>query len=372
MEGMVKVLHVVFQMNRGGMESRIMDIYRAINRMKISFDFLEHTSEPCEYDNEIISLGGKIYKDGYTSHNLIKTISFLKCFFDEKENDYNYIHIHESYLPNINLVLMILAKKSMKNCKFIIHSRSSGGPRRTLHNIVKIDYCRKFDYYITCSKEAAYWMFPRDIVLNKKYITWNNSIDAVRFRFDVKIRNEKRKQLKIENKFVIGHVGAFKQVKNHDFLLEIFVSFIERRPDSVLLLIGGGLLKEEIQEKVKENKLENKVIFMGVIADVADWYQAMDVFLLPSYYEGLPGVGVEAQASGLPCIFSDRITKEVGIVTDRVFFETIDQGVSNWVLKLDYINKKTYDRDTFQRIRDSGFDCKTEIDRIEEFYQSIF
>lgn len=365
---MIRILHVVFQMNRGGMESRIMDIYRSINREEISFDFLEHTSELCEYDKEIVSLGGKIYKDRYSLKKVLETICYLRHFFKNKGKDYDYIHVHESYLPNINYVVMFFAKKYMTNCKFIVHSRSSSGSRRVLHNLVKRDYCQQFDYYISCSRKAAYWMFPQNIVKTDKYMIWNNAIDAAKFRFNNVVRNSKREQLGIKEKFVLGHVGGFKYVKNHDFLLQVFKRITEEYEDSILLLIGDGELKEEIEKKVKKNKLENKVIFTGVISNVSEYYQVMDVFLLPSFYEGLPGVGVEAQAAGLPCIFSDRITKEVSIISDRVFFESIDHGISAWISKLKLIRKESYSRDTFQEIQDQGFDCRQEIRKIEEFY----
>lgn len=365
---MIKVLHVVFQMNRGGLESRIMDIYRSINREDISFDFLQHTSKSCEYDREIISLGGNIYKDNYSFRKILETVYYLKNFLEKRGKNYNYIHIHESYLPNINFVLIFWAKKYAKNCKLIIHSRSSSGSRKFIHNIVKMVYVQQFDYYIACSRKAACWMFPKNIVKNEKFIIWNNAIDAVKFRFNDKVRDEKRKQFKMEDKFVIGHVGGFKYVKNHDFLLKVFKEVVKKDPNTVLLLIGGGRLEKEIKEKVKIYNLEDKVIFTGVISNVADFYQAMDVFVLPSLYEGLPGVGIEAQAAGLPCVFSDRITKEVNAIADRVFFESIDHGIANWVSRLMFISKKSYVRDTFQKIKNQGFDCKQEISKIEDFY----
>lgn len=364
---MKKVLHIVFQMNRGGMESRIMDIYRNINRELIQFDFIEHTLEKCAFDDEIESLGGKIYKDGYSLQKLKPSIHFYKNFFSNGDRNYDYIHIHESHLPNINFLLLHYAKRNQKT-KFIIHSRNSSGPRGILHHLVKGYYCRKFHYHIACSTEAANWMFPAKILQNYHYQIWNNAIDAEKFKYNPEIRKNVRHLLRLEDKYVIGHVGNFKEQKNHTFLIDIYKKFVEKYPESILLLIGGGPLLKDIKNKIEKLGLSDKVLFSGIVSNVSELYQAMDVFILPSLYEGLPGVGVEAQAAGLPCIFSDKITREVKINKNNIFFESIANDTLKWVDKLEKIKNSSIDRETLEEIRKAGFDCKIESKKIEDFY----
>lgn len=368
----IRILHVTFAMDRGGMESRLMDLFRHIDRSRVMFDFLENTDRAGAYDEEIKNLGGKIFRSGYSRKNVLEAIRFVKSFFD-KHNEYHVIHIHESYLPSFNMIVMYYAKKNRKR-KIILHSRNANGPHRILHSLLKKQHCKKADYYFACSNLAAEWMFNKDVVSKKEYKVINNAIDVRKFLYDKYIRQKVRDDLGIKDEeIVIGHVGRFFEQKNHVFLIRLFQELSKIDNRYRLVLVGEGPLKNSIYQAVQDLGLEDKVLFLGVRNDMECIYQAFDVFLLPSLYEGLPGVGVEAQAAGLQCFFSDAITEEIKIVPELCEMLSLSDDIGQWCLKivekLSYLNNR---RDIYEDMVLAGFDVKSVVSDLMLFYEEAY
>lgn len=361
----IRILQVFATMNRGGAESMIMNLYRQIDRKKIQFDFVVHTEDKCAFDDEIEQLGGNVHRiPRYNGKNHLTYIKAWKFIF-MNHPEYKIIHGHIRSTAAIYL-------KIAKNYNVVTishsHSTSSGsGITSVIKNIMQLPIRSISDYFFACSEEAGNWLFGKKIVNSGRFYVLNNAIDINLFQFDSNIRNITRNELNIRNKFVIGHVGRFHPTKNQAFLIEIFKVLHDKNQDTMLVLVGDGELKKSIQSKVLEANLESSIIFTGVRPDVNKLMQAMDLLVMPSIYEGLPVTLVEAQTSGLKCIVSDKITREINI-TDLVEFYPLDYSHDKWAnLILDHMD--TYKRrDTSEEIRMAGYDIEENSLWLERFY----
>lgn len=334
---MVRILMIGMHDKIGGVETFLMNYYRNIDRSKIQFDFINMFDKLC-FQDEIIELGGKIYQVPNVKRHPIKYYKKLKEIV--RINEYEIVHINMLSMAN---VLPILAAKKAKAKHIIAHSHNTNTPkgilRKTLDKLNKNMVLKNATDLFACSKLAGNWMFGE-----KREVTIiNNAIDLNRYIFNNDERDKIRKKLNVENKFVVGHIGRFSEQKNHKFLIDVFKEIALKEKDAILLLIGEGNLKDNIKNKVKEYELNDKVIFLDIVDNAYDYYQAMDVFVLPSLFEGLPVVGIEAQASGTYCLFSDSITKEVKIVDDVEFISIDDKEKwANEILKCKDKNKRKY------------------------------
>lgn len=359
MKSVYRVLHVVPNMNSGGIENLIMNIYRKIDRDKLQFDFIVHYNKKGVFDDEIEQLGGKIYRFPVMENkNLLKYIKNLNKFF-KTHKEYKVVHGHMASLAYIYLGV---AKKNGVPVR-IAHSHG------TSHLKSLKGYCKyimfKFakynaNYYYACSTEAGIYLFGK----NSEFEFIPNAIELDKFSYSEKIRKEVRKELKLDNKIVIGHVGRFNLQKNHNFLIDIFKAISEKNKNCVLLLIGVGELEERIKQKIKDYNLDNRVLMLGLRSDVDKLYQVMDIFLMPSLFEGLPLTGVEAQASKLKCIFSSSITKEVRI-TDNVEFADLSLGAEKWAEIV--LNNIKYDRRKV-KISSNRFDINVLAKQMQQKY----
>lgn len=255
-----------------------------------------------------------------------------------------YLIQHEGYTMvylNISTSMDCIAAFAAFQCKVprrLLHSHSGGNDcespvKRTIFNALQV-ICRKFLYktaneFYACSKKAGYWMYPKKIVDSDSFHVIYNAVDEERFCYHPHIRQEVRSELNVNSNFVVGHVGNFCYQKNHQFLLEIFCEILKQEPDAVLILIGKGLRFQQIQEKAKQMGIANSVQFLGWQKDADRLFQAMDVFLLPSHFEGLPTVGIEAQCTKLPCVLSDSITDETSI-SSRCTFLSLKESPKKW------------------------------------------
>ena len=293
---MIRVLHVVNIMNRAGLETMIMNLYRNIDRTKVQFDFLTHNTNSGDYDDEIKELGGRIFTVASRRLGIMKNRRQLMEFF-KKHTEYKIIHVHVSSLSYIT-PLKIATKANVPTR--VIHSHSSRPPKGSIHKVLHMFNQRKINKYATnyfaCSDVAAMWLYGNGLYYKLDIKLINNSINAMEYSFDTKIRERIRKELDISNKLVVGHIGRFQEPKNHKFLIDIFKKIHNFYPNSALMLLGNGELEDEIRRKVKKLGLEKSVMFMGVRSDVPNLLQAMDIFVFPSLYEGLPLTLVEAQA----------------------------------------------------------------------------
>lgn len=338
-------------MNRGGLETMLMNYYRQIDRSKIQFDFMVHRAVPGHYDEEIIKLGGRIfYMTPIKPGNYRKYFKLLDQFFTT-HREYKVVHSH----INENSSFVLRAAKKAGIPGRIAHSHLSNLgidiklPFRLYAKYTMQDY--PSDYF-ACSKNAGKWLFGGGIAANELTVL-NNAVHAKKFIFNQNNRLVTRKNLGITNELVIGHIGRFEKQKNHKFLIDIFYELQKKQPKSLLLLVGEGQLKRSMEKKVKSLGLTKKVRFLGVREDIPNLMHAMDLFLFPSLFEGLPVVLVEAQTAGVQCLVSNSITKESDII-GSLGFMSLKESPEKWAQKIlsmsykhseniDIITKKGYD-----------------------------
>lgn len=362
---MIRILQIVPNMQAGGIETWLMNQYRCLDRTKIQYDFLVHYEKPFFYDEEIERLGGRIYRCSMREdNNMLKYCKFLVKFF-KMHPEYKVVHGH---MPSFSFIFMGAARYCGVPVR-INHSHNSshnkslkGIVEGLLTKLVKINATNLF----ACSNLAGHYMYGKS-----KFTVIHNAIDVEKFRYNELVRNEVRKELGIEDKFVVGHIGRFNLQKNHTFLLDIIKGLLEKRRDVVLLLAGTGELLDEILNKARSIGIEKNVIYLGVRGDTERLYQAMDVFVLPSLFEGLPVVGVEAQASGVPFLLSDTITREVGLI-DEVKYLPIDKGTTPWVDALAAIDGNSNRRESYRIVADKGYDIHQETERIVKIYTELY
>lgn len=370
MQGPIRVLHVLGTTNLGGAESRIMELYRCINRSKVQFDFLVHTKEEGHYSKEIRELGGHIYSlPRFKVVNLTEYRKAIRCFFREH---HEFVAV-QGHMTSTASIYLPIAKKENPSMITIAHARSAGvdkGIKGYVTKFLRSSLKKKADYCFTCSKEAGIAVFGKNWMDQGKVWTIPNAIDANRFRYHEAVRKEVREKLGLQDKFVIGHVGRFGFMKNHTYLVDIFAELCKQREDMALVLIGKGEEEANIHDKLKRLGIEDKVLFLGNQYDVERYYQAFDYFVFPSTFEGLPGSVVEAQAAGLHCLISDRITKEVAL-TDLVAYRSIDEEPKLWAKEILANADKAFVReDMKEEIAKKGFDVNTQAALMEEFYRT--
>ena len=356
----IRILHVVTYMGRGGLETMIMNYYRCVDRSKVQFDFLVHRDFRADYDDEIESLGGIIYRlpkliPWSSSYN-----KALNCFL-KSHPEHRIVHVHQDCLSGVIL-------KAAQKCGVpvrIAHSHSSSQDKN-LKYLIKLFYMRLIPRCATqlfaCGKDAGDWMFR-----GAPYRIINNAVDTAKYTYSPEIDNEMRRQLGIsKDALVIGHVGRFDAVKNHTFLVDCFLQLKKQQDRAVLLLVGDGRLRQEIQEKAKACGIADSVIFTGLRSDVPELMQAMDVFVFPSLYEGIPLTLIEAQAAGLPCLVSDGVPRECA-KTDLVVHHALKDGAHIWAKQILQM-RHTARPDTGTQIARSGYDLKENAMWLQNFY----
>lgn len=359
----VRIAHIIGKLNAAGVEAVVNNYYKNIDHNKYQFDYYIDSDSSCKPPQEMIDMGARYFVIPPYQH-LFSHIKTLVRFF--KENNYLIVHSGMNTLAPISLFAAWIAGVPIR----INHNHSTAGKGEFKRNCLK--YClRPFakvfaNYYCACSKYAGIWLFGKNFFNSGKVTVFNNAVDTSKFAFSTSNRDKLRKELGISNKYVIGHIGRFTKQKNHYFLIDIFEQYYKKNSNAVLLLVGIGELQDEIKDAVKKKKLEDAVIFLGKRSDVDELYSAMDLFVLPSLYEGLPVVGVEAQVSGLPCIFSNEITREVAI-TENVYFLPIDGSVSDWCSQITNFENLDLKRDKL-KLKDCSFDIKVQANNLVEYY----
>ncbi|WP_026679376.1 glycosyltransferase family 1 protein [Fictibacillus gelatini] len=365
MEKPIRILHVFGRLDRGGAETMIMNLYRNIDRSKIQFDFIIHTNEKCDYNDEIFSLGGKVYSiPRYTGKNHFIYKKVWKNFF-KKHPEYKIIHGH---MRSTAAIYLKIAKKNGLITIAHSHSTSSGtGLLSIIKNTLQYPIRYIANYRFSCSEAAGIWLFGKKGCRSENFYILNNAIDTKKFIFNETIRIKKRKEFQIEGKFVIGHIGRFHAAKNHEFLVEIFKMIHDKNKNTVLMLVGDGSNRQVIEKKVQDLGLIDSVIFAGVRSDIPELLQAMDVFVFPSLFEGLPVSVIEAQAAGLPCIISKQITPEVK-VSDLVTSISLREPPEHWA-KIVLSHSEGYDRgNIYSEIVKAGYDIKHTSKWLQKFY----
>jgi glycosyltransferase involved in cell wall biosynthesis len=361
----IRIAHIIGNWFGGGVESVVMNYYKNIDREKIQFDFFcSKKSTHIPYD-DIINMGGRVFLIPSYSKVFEYQKTLIEIF---KENNYTVVHSH---ISTMSLFPLRAAKKAKVPVR-IVHSHSTTNKKEKIKYLMK-QILRKFSRaystdYMCCSELAGRWLFGNKLYDKNKVYLVNNAIDLSKFRYDKKVREDIRRKFNISNNtLVIGHIGRFVETKNHDGLIDIFNEVNKIEKDSILVLAGQGPLMDNIRRKVKYLKLDKNIIFLGQVNNVNELYQAFDVFLLPSLSEGLPVVGVEAQSSGLLCIFSNDMTKETKILESTIFMslKTSPKIWAKVLLKLLNNHKRI---DTTKEMTNGGFNIIQESKKMEEVY----
>lgn len=323
-----RVLVIINTMDAGGAETFIMKVYRTLSKEKVQLDFLINKSEKCFYEDEISKLGGLIYRGVSKSKNPVK--SFFGVYRTVKNNKYSaVISIAVHPLASVDLLAAKMGGARMRLVRSTNSSSGGGWLSDFLAKIFRPLVCSIATTCLAPSTEAAVWLFGTKAVNDKQVKLIANGIEVDKFIFDETKRIKKRKELKFEDNLVIGHIGRFNKQKNHMFLLDVFSEVRKKFSKAVLLLIGTGELEDVIKSKAMEMDLMDNIIFTGVRSDIPELLMAMDILVFPSLYEGMPNVVIEAQATSLPCLVSDTITREVAI-SHLVRFVSLDKPVSFW------------------------------------------
>lgn len=353
-----KILHVVYQLDSGGIESMLYNYYNNMDRDNIQFDFIVFGEKIGYLEKEFIKLGSKIYHVQHKKHGLIKCIRQVYKIIKENNNENTIIHVHRGLDSGIFLAIAWMHKYKVRIAHSHNYQDEMIGKEYIRYKILS-KFTKLFaTNYFACGIDAGKWLYGKKAYDNKKIEIIYNAIDTRKYKFNNELRHKKRRELGLENKFVIGNVARFTNQKNHEFLIDIFYEICKNDEDSVLILIGNGENEKKIQLKTEILGIKERVIFLGVRKDVNELLQAMDLFILPSKYEGLPVVLVEAQMSELPCIVSKNITKEVKII-DRISYLSLQDNIDDWCKEI--LKYKQYMSDN--RLNNNIQDYKYDIQR---------
>lgn len=363
----MRVAQVIGKLSAAGVESVVNNYYRVINYSRIQFDYFIDDDSICEPPEEMIARGARYYRIPSTRHVYSRIHSLYQLF---KQNGYKIVHSH---MNSLNMPVLLAARLANVPIR-ISHSHSTSdlteGYRAALKHLLRPTARWWATDYMACGRWAGQWMFSYKEVQDGRVIILPNAIDVEKFRFCEETRTAVRSELGLECRFVVGHVGRFMQQKNHAFLLKAFAALHKRRPDAVLLLVGDGELRVTIEKSVEMQGLEDSVRFLGIRKDVDRLYNAMDVFVLPSVYEGLPVVGVEAQAAGLPCIFSTHVDSGAA-VGGEVHFLSLESGPEAWSRTIEQCAGRTERLQMADVVRVRGYDIHLAGERLETIYETL-
>ena len=356
-------------MNCAGIENRLMDIYRNIDRKRVQFDFYTFRVNPGYFDEEISLLGGCVfYSEPYNIFNT-RSITHRIFTFLKAHPEYKIVHVHLNAWSGI---VLRGARKAGVPIR-IAHSRTALnhlGWKQAIKNILKLSVNKNVTHRFAVSLSAAYWLFGKDAVKRGLVQVWPNSIDCEKFKYDGEARNRLRKELNLDDSFCLIHVGNMSPIKNQMFLIDVFDRLNRVLRNSKLLIIGSDFMSSKVQVYATSKPSSDDILFLGTRTDVNKLLSVGDVFILTSYSEGFPGSALEAQAAGLPCVISNTITPEI-CLTSNVVQLPIDKGTETWVDHiLDFINVKR--TDNANTLYDKGYDVFGLCERLTTFYEDSF
>ena len=363
---MLRVLHSVSNMARAGIETMLMNYYREVDRSRVQFDFLANKPAPGEYDGEIRRMGGRVFvSPGLNPLHFPKYKRFVADLV-HTDPEIKIVHAH-------NEAMGYYALKSAKDAGVrvrIAHAHNTQIIRDYKYPLKLV--CKQLlpgaatDYW-SCGRDAGIYYYGEKRWRESGFIL-RNAINVSRFAFRQEERDRLRRLHDLDGCFVIGHVGRFNVQKNHSRLLDIFAEIVKAVPDARLALIGVGELEQSVKEKARAMGIQDKTLFLGQMADVSGWYQAMDCFVLPSLFEGLPVVGIEAQAAGLPCFFSDCVTDEVLLsgAARRISLQAQDAQWAREILAAGHSSEERMQG--VDLVRRAGYDIQTEARKLQEIY----
>ncbi len=360
----MRVLHINSSIAvNSGVMSVLMNYYRNIDRDRVQFDFAYYPVSRFShvtYEDEICDMGGRVYK-------LADPRKIVK-FNDElgkliRNELYKTVHIHDPFL--VNIVYYTLRKCNVKN--IIVHSHATKWSDKRFSSVRNRLFCvnltKHADYLFACSRAAGDFLYGE----RSRYYIMNNAIELDRYSFRQDVRDRMRQELFVDDRIVFGHVGNICAQKNHAFLINVYKEIRRLNKKTMLIIVGDGGLREELESLIQSNDLENDVYLLGARSNVEDYYQAMDCMIFPSLYEGLPMVGVEAQCSGLSVLFSDSVTREVG--ADYSDYMSLAESKSSWAKKALQLAAQPLNREKGKEtMAKLGFDIHEQAKKVENLY----
>lgn len=361
MKNKIKILHVLGDLNIGGIESLLISIFNNIDRDEFEFDFLVHSIGNDQNLGKIEKLGGKVYTiDKFNPKNPFKyKKDFENFLYNHKE--YQILHCH--FRGTESTILKVAKKYGLTTISHIHGLDYGSGIKKIIRDCLKKDIIKYSDYKFACSIEAGELMFK-----NNKFTLIKNGIDLEKYIYNEDIRNEIREKLDLNENKVMVHIGSFLQLKNQKFLIYLMKDLVKIDNKIILLLVGDGYLKEESDNLTKKLNLESNIKFLGSISNVNEILQAADLFLLPSLNEGLPLSAVEAQSAGLKCLLSDSIPKDVKLTENVEFISLNDKEKWKEMILDSFIYQR---KNLYKTIDDKGFNIKNTCKYLENFYKSI-
>lgn len=356
----MKVLIVnTVKFRENGVTAVIMNYYKNMDKSNIQIDFVVINDIAQKFRNEIEHNGSKIFHISRNRNPISYMIKLKKVI---KDGNYDIVHIHgNSAMMLLDMLPSIISGTKVR----IAHSHNTTCDHLIAHKLLNPFFQKSYTHALACSDEAGKWLFT-----DKPFTVLKNSIDSLSFSYNETIRNEYRKKINAEDKKVIGHVGNFLPQKNHIFLLESFVETLKKDNNCLLLLLGTGLLFDEMKQKAKELGIQDSVIFQGVTFDVNNYMQAMDLFVFPSLFEGLGIVMLEAQASGLPCLASTAVPVDAKMLSSTEFLAIDDTKLwGNKMATTNIIsNRKNNSETAIKELTENGYDIKNNAENLVKFY----
>lgn len=363
----IRVAEIIGRMSGGGVETVVTNYYRYIDKSKVQFDFFYFEDSTDEPEQDLIDMGARFY----CLPSIKRTGAYVKKLRTIlRENHYSIVHAH---LNTLNLIPLYCAWKENVPIR-IAHNHSVPAgmePRNVLKHFLRMFSKTFATDYAACSEKAGRWLFGNKAFDQGKVMIFANAIDFDRFHKDSKVRKDMRARYHIGPKtIVVGHVGRFTYAKNHDFLIDLFEQFHKETPDSILLLAGDGELRTQIENRIRSHNLSSCTILTGEVQNVEDYLNVMDIFVMPSRYEGLGMAAVEAQACLVPVIVSDAVPKAAAI-TDEMVFLPLSDSISHWILAMNasiqeeiHFNarKEIYDIHSACRIMETWYLHRLEVD----------
>lgn len=347
----------------GGLTTVMLNYYRAMNKDGLQIDFASTNDDvDSKLLKELRQSGSRYYCLGDRKKNIFRYVSRLSNLI--KQERYDVVHVNGNSATMV--VELSVAKK--RNVKIrIAHGHSIKSNYAIMHNILKKYFRKTYNIAIATSTDAGRWLY------GDNYVVLNNAIDTSHYRYNSKIREETRKELEIDDYYVIGNVGKLNASKNHFFLLDIFKQIVEFNDNVRLLLVGGGELEHELKTRVEELEISDSVIFLGMQNDTAKYLQAMDVFVFPSKFEGLGMAVIEAQAAGLVCFASDVLPYETN-VSKNIFYLSLNDDASIWAKSI--VQRRSYNRKqlsecAIKSIKENGYDVYSEAKKLEKIYREM-
>ncbi|MBQ7647281.1 MAG: glycosyltransferase family 1 protein [Clostridia bacterium] len=363
---MIRILQSVSNMDRGGIETMLMNFYRHVDREKVQFDFLANKPDPGDYDDEIKSLGGRIFiSPGFMSYR--KYVDYMTRLFKEHP-EYKIIHTHNGSLM---LYALRAAKKNGIPVR-IAHAHATAVPfglKNELKKLMRPMIKYAATEYWGCGNAAGRFYFSKKR-WDDRHELIHNAIDVDAFAFNEAARAAIRREYGLGDKFILGHVGRLTPQKNQQKILDIYAELRKINPNAHLVMVGTGELEAKLKKHAEEINITDGVTFTGVQSNVNEWYSAFDTFIMTSINEGLPVVAIEAQAADLPSVFSDTITSEIK-VTDRAKFIGLNDDPLTWAKAISQI-KPGERTGRANELKEAGYDIRYEAKRMQDLYLELY